>query len=249
MNKIFKILVSVSVLFWTTTAYAEKADFKDFLQQSLSPLQDQVRFYNHNVKLAKNGCDDKNFLRIYNLVEHKGKINYECVGNYGNLCQDKCLGGGIYIGNYTPEIPCNGEKFFAGTEKENSFTVTKEICQDSKKQKLWERTPTDAYVFDYMGRLLFLSSDNVTMTFRNNRLQRKIMYSADETMLYDAENTEAYLHIRYERAENGNLLKEIHFNRDGFPYSIYEAEYQNGRCVKISKTDGFSGNKEVYEFK
>lgn len=244
--KIIKLAVALAVLPFLS---ANAAKFNAELQKSIFPLQDQVRFYNREVKLAKGLCDEvEGAFAIYNLQNEKNQIKYECVGEYHATCGDKCLGGDVFFGKYTPELPCAGEVFEEGQEKEDVFITERETCRDIKNRIVWERNRNDRFGFDHLGYLFFFKTDTSTTSYRSKKIQRKLVRAENEYMMYDNDAPQDFFHVKYERDDKGNIVRETHFNKDDFPYMIYEAEYQNNRCVKITQTDAVKNKSSVYEF-
>lgn len=248
--KILRLALFISIIPFLSLNAKEKAEYNYELNKSIFPLQDQVRFYGKNMGLYNNEClNDKSVFAIYNLQEQKNKINFECIGYDNAECGAECFHDGIYIGKYHPEVECSETLIEEGYDNGKDFKLDKLICKNKLGKIIWQRNLHDKYVFNYVGNLIYLHNPTTSISYKNNTIRRKIVHDKNETYLYDADNPRDFFHVKYERDDADNIIREFHYNQNGFPYHIYEAEYVNDKCLSITKIDGYSGKREVYEFK
>ncbi len=229
----------------------EGEEYKDFINQSIFPLQDQIRFWGKDVNISQNQCNADGMFAIYNLRTNGTKeLDYDCVGYVHSACGPECFEDGAFFGYHQPEFTCVGgkiEEIFS--EGEDVDTLEKQVCLDEKNKVLWQRERDDNYVFDYMNRLMYFQNRNMFISYFNNKVDKEFIYDKDEYKYYDVNKKEDFFHVKYERDSKGRIIKEFHFNHDKFPYYIFAAEYDGDKCVQITKYDGYSGNIEIYKFK
>lgn len=232
-----------------TVFEGEKYD-KD-INQSIFPLQDQVRFWGKKVNLSQNECNAEGMFAIYNLrLNEKNNLDYDCVGYVHSACGPECFEDGAFFGNYQPEFICVGgkiEQIFS--ENDGVNTLEKQVCVDDKGKQIWQRMRGDNYVFDYMNRLMYFQNRNMFISYFNNKVDKEFIYDENEYKYYDSKKPEDFFHVKYERDNRGRIVKEFHFNKDEFPYYIFVAEYDDEGCKKITKYDGYKGSEEIYKFK
>lgn len=239
----------LSLIPFAVSAQTGKAPYQEFLERSIFPLQDQIRFYGKTVSAPDSGCQtNAGVTGIYNLNEENGVLSFNCFGTHNAACGSACFHDGAYLGSYIPETECTGEIENLGTGEDNSFVLEKQICKDAKGKTVWERSAGDEYVFDRYGNLIFYKEKYGTAYFRNNTLQRRLYAAPEEIEYYDRADPDAFFHVTYKLNDNGRVIRETHLNRKGFPYYIYEAEYSGGKCVKITRTDSYNHKTETFEF-
>lgn len=220
--------------------------FNSFFNQSLFPLQDQTRFYSKTFEIRENKCNADGTFAIYNIRnKNSDTLEYDCVGRVNAACGPECFDDGVFFGNHIPQYMCIGS---VSDEFNEEKTLTKKVCWDNKHNMLWERNINDNYVFDNTGRLQFFQNNTTFVQYLNSKLKEKYVYDENEYMYFSAENPNEFFHVQYERDANGRVIKEFHFNHEGFPYYIFVANYQDGKCTKIIKYDGYKGTSEIYEF-
>lgn len=244
---VFTLMLSLTP--FAVSAQNSKAPYQEFLEHSIFPLQDQVRFYGKNVSAPDSGCHtDTGVNGIYNLTEENGVLSFSCLGTYNATCGSGCFHDGMYLGNYRPEIECAGEIASIGTGEEDSFILEKQICKDEKGETIWERSAGDEYVFDRYDNLIFYKEKHSTAHFRNNTLQHRLYVTSDEIEYYNLNELDTYFHVTYKLNDNGRVIRETHLNRKGFPYFIYDAEYSGNKCTRITRTDVFNHKTKTFEF-
>lgn len=248
--KVLRFALFISMIPFFCLEAKEKAIYNYAMNKSIFPLQDQVRFYGRNIEFDEDNCmKRKNVIAIYNLQERQNKISFECIGYDNAECGAECFHDGIYIGKYRPEIECSENLIEEGYGEGKDFQLENLICKNKLGEIIWQRNIHDKYVFNYIGNLIYLQNPTTTISYKNNKIRRKIVHDKNETYLYDADNPRDFFHVKYERDDADNIIREFHYNQNGFPYHIYEAEYVNDKCLSITKIDGYSGKREVYEFK
>lgn len=225
----------------------EKAAFNPDFEYSIFPLQDQVRYYGKQIPFAKIDCGNMKAVGIYNLRTEEGEILYDCVGYDNADCGNECFHDGIRFGSYAPAVDCPGNLSMQNVHDEDGDIYQQEICQKDDGLIVWQRLPYQNYVFNNDNQLVFLRDATSFTSYRNHRRQQIIIHAPDELMFWNKDIQDEFFHVKYERDESGRIISEIHFNKDGFPYSIYNAEYQGEKCVRIIKTDDYRKTQE-YEF-
>jgi len=230
-------------------AQTPKAHYQEFLEKSIFPLQDQTRYFGKSISAPESGCHTESGVTgIYNLRENNGILEFDCFGNYNVSCGAACFHDGAFLGKYVPEIECAGEVDNIGSTDGEDFVLEKQTCKDNRGRLIWERGLNDDYVFDTLGNLIFYKDKNSTSFFRGNSLQRRLYASENEIEYYDKDDLKAFFHVIYELNANGRIIRETHLNKDGYPYYIYNAEYINNKCTKITRTDTYNHKVETFEF-
>jgi len=231
----------------------EGEEYNKTLEQSIFPLQDQIRFWGKKADLSQNQCNGGGMFAVYNLrLNEADELDYDCVGYVHAACGLKCFEDGVFFGTYQPEFACEGgkvEQIFSDSEDDDVETLKKQVCVDEKGKVLWQRKRNDNYVFDYKNQLMYFQSRNMFISYFNNKVDKEFIYDMNEYKYYDSKRSEDFFHVRYERDANKKIVKEFHFNKDEFPYYIYVAEYGDKGCKKITKYDGYNGTVEIYKFK
>lgn len=223
--------------------------FNPFFGQSLFPLQDQTRFYNKSFEIRENKCNADGMFAIYNIRNSEAnELQYDCVGWVNSACGPECFDDGVFFGSYRPQYACVGElkEIWGGTE--DNPVLEQMVCYDEKDKVIWQRERDDNYVFDNTGRLMFFQNKTDFIQYMNSRVEEKYIYDTDEYMYYSPAHLDDYFHVKYERDGNGRIIKEFHFNQDGFPYYIFVADYEGNKCKQITKYDGYKGTTETFKF-
>lgn len=257
LMKFFSLTAVLSLLPLVGVQAGEPAQYQSFFNNSLFPLQDQVRFFNREFEIPQNKCAQDGAWAIFNLQENDGKLDYECAGFHNDSCGSGCFAGEIYLGQYKPEIPCDGQLIEDGhkeiegegtSELRVFFVLEKQSCLDAKGKIIWQRNIGDKYVYNKDGNLIFYQGENSAISYKQHAVLREIIMTPDEIKLYDRDNPQDWIHVKYERDDQERIIRETHFNRDNFPYSMYEAVYSDDG-VSINKIDGYSGRKNTFVFK
>lgn len=229
----------------------EGEEYKKFIDQSIFPLHDQIRFWGKNVKISENQCNADGMFAIYNLrANDTEELDYDCVGYVNASCGPECFDDGVFFGNHEPEFVCIGgivEDVI--NQKDDVNELEKQVCIDEKGKVLWQRERGDNYIFDYMNRLLYFQNRNMFISYMSEKVDKEFVYDENEYKYYNVQAPEDFFHVKYERDSKGRIVKEFHFNQDMFPYYIYVAEYDNNKCTQITKYDGYNGTGEIYKFK
>ena len=242
-------IITIFSLFPFISVYAnEKAFFNPIFNRSLFPLQEQVLHYGKNIELKDTFCKSEGMIGIFRIKNIKGQIQYECAGYTNTECGLECFNDNIYLGEYYPDIYCEGELFDEIDKSSGTTILKRQVCENSDGNIIWERNANDELVFDNTGRLRFVRDEKSFSTYRQNKLKRFISYNNDELIFYDAEIPDDYIHVKYQYDKRGRVIRETHFNKERFPYVIYEAKY-DVRGNTIFKIDGYTNKKTEYLFK
>ena len=226
---------------------AEK--YNKALDRSVFPLQDQTRFYGRKVTpdLAQCTGEDE-AIAFFNLQENNGKLTFECATHYNSHCVPSCFGGGYAFGNSVPAPSCEQKVIKDRHFEGETLVLDKETCPDKHGKTIWSRTNNENVLFDNQRRILFYRDNESYILFKDKIMVRRLLFRKDEFMLDEYLKPENYFHVKYLRDRNGNIVRETHYNREGFPYMVYFAKYYNNKCKSIEKLDIYNGTKTDYLF-
>lgn len=242
-------LITIFSLFPFISAYAnEKPFFNPIFNRSLFPLQEQVLNYGKNIDFKDTSCKSEGMIGIFRIKNIKNQIQYECAGYTNAECGQECFNDNIYLGEYYPDIYCEGELFDEVDKSSGETILKRQVCENSDGNIIWERDADDNIIFDNIGRLRFVKDGNSFSTYKQNKLKRFISYTKNELKFFDVEIPDDYIHVKYEYDNRGRIIREIHFNKDRFPYVIYETKYDMKGNV-ITKIDGYTNKRTEYLFK
>lgn len=246
--RIFSLALFLSVLSASAVNAAEK--YNPALDRSVFPLQDQTRFYGRKITPDLSQCQGEDEpVAFFNLQENDGKLNFECATHYNSHCRPSCFGGGYAFGDSVPAPACEQETIKDRHFEGETLVLDKETCPDKHGKTLWSRNNHENIVFDSQRRILFYRDNESYILFRDKIMVRRLLFRKDEFLLDEYLKPENYFHVKYIRDKAGNIVREAHYNREGFPYMVYFAEYDNNKCKKIEKFDVYNGTKTDYLFK
>lgn len=246
--KLLQLIAIFTLLPFFSYSADEKAFFNPIFNRSLFPLQEQVLHYGKNIEFKDTFCKSEGMIGVFRIKNVKGQIQYECAGYTNAECGLECFNDNVYLGEYYPDIYCEGELFDEVDKSSGTTVLKRQVCENSVGNVIWERNSDDKIVFDNIGRLRFVKDEKSFGTYRQNKLKRFISYSKDELIFYDAEIPDDYIHVKYQYDNRGRVTKEMHFNKERFPYVIYEAQY-NVKGNIITKIDGYTNKRTEYLFK
>lgn len=228
---------------------AEIIQYNPELEKSVFPLQDQIRFRGEDVKLDLSRCGTEDEIRaVYNLQQEEENIVFKCISRYNSSCFPSCFNGGFAFDRFEPRPDCDGQLQHTLHVEDDIEVLDEEQCLDKHENLIWKRELSDNIVFDNQKHIIFYRDGDSVKLFKDKIITRHLVYSQNEFLFDDYSEAEAFFHVKYVRDSKGNVIRETHYNRSGFPYMIYEAEYAGGKCQKIIKINPYNGEKTEYLF-